>query len=214
MRHVPSHDGLNCPYCGELLSSNRALRVHVGSMHRDKTDEFMEKYFGGRWIEVDFITLMLQRAIVDLTEEFCEKCGKCTAGCPISHVVPDFKPLQTVSQVRSGQVRELLKSDIIWKCASCRMCGEQCPADMSPYEINETLKQLSARISYHFPRSYKDFDKNILRSGIIQEPQVALARTGELYERKDLDLPGLMVPDDMDKFGEALAKLSDMRVVL
>lgn len=43
MRHVPAHDGLNCPYCGELLPSNRALRVHVGSMHRDKMDGLLEK---------------------------------------------------------------------------------------------------------------------------------------------------------------------------
>src|SRR3990170_2070266 len=91
---------LKCPYCGELLSSHRDLRAHVGVAHRGRTDHFTEEFFGGRTIEVDFVTLMLQRAMSDLTPEFCDRCNGCSAVCPISLAVEGFTPRQMVSRVQ------------------------------------------------------------------------------------------------------------------
>ena len=39
-----------CPYCRELLPSRKALRGHVGRVHREKVDDFMVRYRGGRTI--------------------------------------------------------------------------------------------------------------------------------------------------------------------
>jgi len=166
--------GLRCPYCDEELPSHRDLRVHVGATHREKTDEFMEEHFGGRWIEADFVTLM----------------------------------------VRSGEVKEILKSDVIWKCTSCISCKELCPDETPPFEIIKTLRSLSARIGYHFPQGYKEIDEKVSLSGIIQDPQPVLSRTGERLERNDLGLPTLDAPVNLKKFTEAVEKLSKMRVVI
>ena len=204
---------LKCPYCDEMLPSHKALRVHVGTTHRDKIDEFMEEFFGGRSIEVDFVTLMLQRAISDLTEEFCDQCDECTVGCPISKAVEGFTPRQIVAKVRSGDVKELLKSDIIWTCTSCLTCKERCPYEISPYDIVTILRNLSARIGYHFPKGYKDRDKKLYRIGVIQEPQTIQTRTGERLDRENLGLSELKLPSDMERFTEALNKLSSMRVI-
>ncbi len=209
-----SQDRLKCPYCDEALPSHRDLRVHVGAVHREKTDDFMEEYFGGRWIEADFVTLMLQRALGDLNEESCRHCDKCTAVCSIPQFYDDFPPYKVTLKVKSDGVKELLKSDVIWACTSCLYCEEHCPASMSPYEVISVLKNLSARIGYHFPKDYRNMDRNISKIGFIQEPLVVQSRTGERFEREDLDLPGLQVPCDMVKFTEALNKLSTMRVVL
>ena len=208
-----SSNVLMCPYCDEMLPSHKALRIHVGIMHRDKIDEFMEEFFGGRSIEVDFVTLMLQRAIADLTAEFCEQCGKCTVGCPISRVVEGFTPRQIVAEVQSGKVKELLKSDIIWTCTLCLTCNERCPDETSPYDIVMILRNLSARIGYHFPKGYKDRDKKLYKLGIIQEPQMIQTLTGERFDREGLGLPELKLPSDMKRFTEALNKLSSMRVI-
>jgi heterodisulfide reductase subunit C len=209
-----SQDRLKCPYCDEVLPSHRDLRVHVGATHREKTDDFMEEYFGGRWIEADFVTLMLKRVLGDINEESCRRCGKCTVGCSIPQVYEGYPPYMVPLKVQSGEVKELLKSDVIWACTSCLFCGEQCPASMSPYEVISVLQNLSARIGYHFPREYRDLDKNIFKMGVVQEPQVVRSRTAERLEREGLDLPGLQAPSDMGKFKEALNKLSAMRVVL
>lgn len=214
MRRASPQWGLKCPYCDEALPSHRDLRVHVGAMHRKKTDEFMEEYFGGRWIEADFVTLMLQRAIRDLTDELCDECGKCMSACPLSKAISSFTPRQLVSQVRSGQVKEILKSDVIWKCASCISCKELCPDEIPPFEIIKTLRNLSARIDYHVPQGYKEFNEKVSLSGIIQDPQPVLSRTGERLERNDLGLPAPDTPVDLKKFTEAVEKLSNLRVVI
>jgi len=213
MTYASSLDVLKCPYCDEMLPSHKELRVHVGTMHRDKIDEFMEEFFGGRWIEADFVTLMLQRAISDITEEFCDQCGKCRVGCPISKAVEGFTPRQIVTKVQSGKVKELLKSDIIWTCTSCLACKEICPYEISPYDIVMILRNLSARIGYHFPKGYKDRDRKLYRLGVVQEPQVIQTKTGTRLDREDLGLPEIKLPSDMERFTEALNKLSRMRVV-
>jgi heterodisulfide reductase subunit C len=214
MKRVASQGELKCPYCDENLSSHRALRIHVGAVHREQIDEFMEEYFGGRWIEADFVTLMLQRAMGDLSEEYCKKCGKCVAGCAIPIVFDGLPPYKVSTKVLSGEAKELLKSDVIWACTSCLACEEQCTADMSPYKVMSVLKNLSARIGYHYPRVYRDLDRNVSKLGVIQKPKVVLTRRGERFDRKVLCLPGLQGPTDMGKFNEALNKLSGMRVVL
>jgi len=197
-----------------MLPSHRGLRFHVGAEHREKTDEFMEEYFGGRWIEADFVTLMLQNAMGDLTEEFCEPCRKCTTGCSIPRAHEGFQPYMAALKVKSGEAKDLLKSGVMWACASCLACEEQCPAEMSPYEVVSVLENLSARIGYHFPRGYRNMDRNVERMGVIQKPQVTLTRTGERVRRGDLGLPKVQTPLNMEKFAEALKKLSGMRVVL
>ncbi len=213
MKRISSQSILKCPYCDEALPSHRDLRVHVGAVHREKTDDFMEEYFGGRWIEADFVTLMLQRAIRDLTDELCDECGKCTSQCPLSKVIPGFTPRQLVLQVRSGQVKGILMSDIIWKCTSCASCKELCPDETPPFEIIKTLRTLSARINYHVPQGFKEIEKKISVSGIIQDPLPVLSRTNERLERSDLGIPEPVAPIDLKKFTEAVEKLSKMRVV-
>lgn len=174
----------------------------------------MEYFFGGHWTEVDFITLMLQRAIGGLTEEFCQQCGNCVLGCPMSKVIQGFTPRQIVSQVRLGQVKTVLRSDIIWDCTPCLLCKERCPDETSPYEIIKTLRNLSARIGYHFPRDFTEFNKKVYLSGIIQDSQTVSTRNGKFFKRSDLDLPSLDVPVNMEKFTEAIDKLVNMRVFI
>jgi len=116
--------------------------------------------------------------------------------------------------VRSGEVKEILKSDVIWKCTSCISCKELCPDETPPFEMIKTLRNLSVRIDYHFPIGYKEIDEKVSLSGIIQDPQPVLSRTGERLEWNDLGLPAPDAPVDLKKFTEAVEKLSNMRVVI
>ena len=214
MKRTSSQVGLKCPYCDEELPSHRDLRVHVGAVHRGKIDEFTEEHFGGRWIEVEFVTLMLQRALSGLTEEVCNDCGLCAPGCSSSQVIEGYKPHLVISRVNAGRVKEVLKSDLLWKCTSCLSCKEACPDETSPFEVVKTLRNLSARIGYHFPRFYRDLDRTIYRSGIVQEPQTVSTKTGERLGRGDLGLPPVIAPHDMTKFASALDELARKRVIL
>lgn len=205
--------GLKCPYCDEEFSTHKQLRVHIGSEHKEKTHKFMEEYLGGRLIEVDFLTLMLQRATQDLTPEFCQECGACAEVCPSAHIYDDFNPLEIISQVRMGNVRDILKLDVLWSCVSCLSCVEACPKPTSPHEVIDFLRNLSARIGYHLPRTYKDLEKAVYRTGIIQDLGRVTTRSGVEFGRSDLGLPPINKPSDLEKFKLALDELAGRRVI-
>ncbi len=202
---------LKCPYCDEHLPSHKALRVHIGKNHKEKTDEFMEKYFGGRWIEVDFISLMLRRSVGALSEEGCVECGGCDVACPVSVIHEGFRPFDVSLQLLEGKVREILSSDVIWCCTSCYACGQNCRAGMPPFDVIETLMNLSARTGYHFPRRYKEYENSILRSGVIQRPGTLKTADITRLAREDVGLPKLPAQPDIASFREAVRKLADMR---
>jgi len=205
---------LKCPYCDELLPSHRDLRVHVGSSHKERVDAFMDEYFGGRWIEVDFISLMLRKSLGPVTDESCRECGGCDVECPVSAVQEGFSPHHVSVQVSEGGIRDLLRSEAIWACTNCFACGEGCKAGMPPYEVIETLQNLSARIGYHFPEQCRNYNKSVLRSGFIQRPGVLKSVELTRLASEGLELPELSSPPDLHRFKEALRKLSDLRVSL
>lgn len=203
---------LKCPYCDDFFPSHRDLRVHIGRDHKEKTDEFMETHFGGRWIEVDFISLMLRKSVGKLTEEACIECGGCDVACPISMIHEGFHPYDVSLKLLEGQVKEILSSDMIWGCTSCYACGQNCKAGMPPFDVIETLMNLSAHIGYHFPRRYKEYNRSILRSGVIQRSGTMKMAELTRLAREDVGLPKLPAQPALTKFKEAMRKLADMRV--
>lgn len=155
----------------------------------------------------DFISLMLRRAIKDLTPEYCLQCGECTGACPVSRIIEDFNPRQIIAKVQLGRTRELLKTDTIWICTECLKCKERCPSETSPYDIIHILRNLAVKIGYKVPEGYLDLVKRTFELGLIQKPQSVRTRTSKRYDRESLGLPNLQKPLDMEKFNEALSKL-------
>ena len=201
---------LKCPYCDEERPSHQELKVHIGKQHKEKTDEFMEIYLGGRWIEVDFISLMLKKSIGEVSKAACVECGNCDVACPISITHEGFHPYDIPLQLQGDKVREVLKSNIIWGCTKCYACGEDCKAGMAPLDVIETLMNLSSRIGYHVPRKYKDYDKSVLKSGVIQRQGAVKMVELTRMARDDVGFPELPAqPDHL--FKEAMRKLAEMR---
>jgi len=90
--------------------------------------------------------------VVDLTEQLyalpggdkfklCIQCGTCAASCP-SVSVMQYSPRQVIALVRAGMVREVLRSNAVWVCASCYMCTVRCPCDIQPTELMHALQLL------------------------------------------------------------------------
>ena len=201
---------LKCPYCEEYAQNHQDLKVHIGKQHKEKTDEFMETYLGGRWIEVDFISLMLRKALGKISKEQCTECGGCDVPCPISLTNLGFHPYDISIKLLEGKEREVLKSNIIWSCTTCYACGQNCKVGMPPYEVIETLMNLSSRIGYHVPRKYKEYDKSIMRRGVIQRSNALDMAEILKFMRKDIEIPDLPAQPDL-KFKAALEKLAQLR---
>ena len=146
----------------------------------------MSKRVGSR--EVDFVTLMLKRALSGLKAEFCEQCGKCTAVCPISQLNEGFNSRLIVAKVQLGRVDELIKSDTIWKCASCLKCKDVCSAELSPYDIILILRKLAANAGYDYSQRYPKFIEELRAVQQIGSKSVLVVGGGIAGIQASLDL--------------------------
>jgi heterodisulfide reductase subunit C len=75
----------------------------------------------------------------------CINCGICTSVCPAAEV-SDYDPrmvVDTVQQKDENLLRDLLKSDTIWRCGECLSCKTRCPRGNVPCYIIQSLRSLS-----------------------------------------------------------------------
>lgn len=150
--------------------------------------------------EVEFISLMLRRAVGGMNAEVCDQCGKCSSACPVSKEIEGFNPRQMIGKVALGKNEELLRGEAIWTCTTCLKCRERCPEEISPYDVILILRNLAYRAGYNYPKGYDDFVKGVRESGFISVPQSVRARDGSHVSREDLGLPEVSGPEDMDRF--------------
>jgi heterodisulfide reductase subunit C len=154
--------------------------------------------------EVELITLMLQRAVSEMSAEACEQCGVCPSACPVARHMETFNPRRMIAKISLGQIEELLKSPEIWTCTSCLKCKERCPENISPYDVILVLRNLAVRAGYPYPEGYDDFVKNVLDSGMAQQPQAVRTRGRQRRDRESLGLPPAQRPRDMEAFSEII----------
>lgn len=157
--------------------------------------------------EVEFISLMLQRAVSEMAAEVCEQCGKCASGCPVSRHMEDFNPRRIIAKVALGRIEELLKSEEIWTCTSCMKCKERCPENISPYDVILVLRNMAVRAGLPHPESYDQTIEAVVDNGVTQEPLTVRTRTGERHDRSSLSLNPIDKPQDMEEFKEVLLSI-------
>ena len=85
-------------------------------------------------------------AKVKQSEEFnaeaCYHCGTCTALCPLGYEILPRKLFREVMLGLQDKVRESIPA--IYSCLLCRMCEENCPADV---HIAENIRYLRHHIN-------------------------------------------------------------------
>jgi len=72
----------------------------------------------------------------------CYQCKKCTSGCPSGSAM-DYQCHEVIRLVQLGARDEVLRSNAIWLCASCKTCRERCPNDVDPAAVMDCLKILA-----------------------------------------------------------------------
>jgi len=71
----------------------------------------------------------------------CFQCTKCSGGCPMEFAM-DIHPSQVVRYLQLGLKEDLLKSNTMWVCVSCKTCHSRCPNDIDISRINDVLKEM------------------------------------------------------------------------
>jgi len=77
--------------------------------------------------------------------KLCFNCGICTVSCPVRRVDDTYNPRRIIRMVLYGMKKEILSSEIIWKCAHCLTCLERCPQDVRFAEVIEALRILAVK---------------------------------------------------------------------
>jgi len=74
----------------------------------------------------------------------CYQCGKCSAGCPAAFAM-DYPPRQVIRLLQLGMVKQALKAESIWICASCETCSTRCPRGVDIASLMDTLRREALR---------------------------------------------------------------------
>jgi len=158
--------------------------------------------------ETGFIFKVKSR-VGDQRPGYCYQCAKCTSGCPVAKLQPEYRPHQIVSMVQLGLVKELFAvSDLVWSCALCLKCKEVCPQDVAPVDLLLALRNIGVEMGVPVPqRFHKVMIGSIARCGYYQPIQMVRSRDQKYYDRERLALPSISKPKDTKAFAATIEKI-------
>jgi heterodisulfide reductase subunit C2 len=81
-----------------------------------------------------------QRAEVHLAA--CYQCKKCSIGCPVSGLVAS-PPAEIIRRLQLGAGNELLQTDLVWTCLSCKTCYARCPNEINFAGIIDAMRTIA-----------------------------------------------------------------------
>ena len=78
----------------------------------------------------------LLKRLLDIEKlKYCQECGACTAGCPMSRAVPEHYNVRSLLLKIVLDLEKVLTEEELWLCAWCYRCYERCPQGLKPTEI-------------------------------------------------------------------------------
>ena len=98
-------------------------------------------------INKDISTENMMNSIMEISGvdiNCCLQCKKCTNGCPVVSLV-DTPPSEIIRKLQLNTGDNILKSDLVWMCASCETCFSRCPMKIDMAAIMDALRILAAK---------------------------------------------------------------------
>jgi len=138
----------------------------------------------------------VDKAFAGTSLEACYQCGKCTAGCPVAHLM-DLMPNQVVRLVQLGKLDKAMGCEGIWHCVSCQTCTTRCPQSVDCAGIMDVLRQMSFEQDKAAPALgrvivfQKAFLDSVRRNGRVNEVELTGFFKTEAFF-KDFNIPLLM----------------------
>jgi heterodisulfide reductase subunit C len=112
------------------------------------------------------------RAGVNLKD--CYQCGKCSAGCPVSHSM-DLMPRAVIRLMQLGAWDEVLNARTPWLCATCETCVTRCPQNVDLPHLMEEVRRASKAAGKQ-PVKGSDIFNDLFLKGVY-----ANGKSNELY---------------------------------
>lgn len=92
----------------------------------------------------------IDKLINDAKLFYCVECGKCVAGCPMTQLYDDFSYAFTSRGVirKAVLTGSLIDSKDIWRCLSCHLCEDMCPAGVKYAQFIANIRLLAIDEGY------------------------------------------------------------------
>ena len=132
------------------------------------------------------------KEISDVDFALCYQCRKCTSGCPVA-ASAKTPPSEIIRRLHLGAGDEILKSDIIWLCASCETCSTRCPMEINIAAVMDALRSLALEKGISKPKGSmplfnRAFLKTVRLFGRTYDlGMIAAYKTGTLTFLRDTD---------------------------
>ena len=133
----------------------------------------------------------VSRIVGDHDPQSCYECMKCTSGCPVTKIYPQFAPHKIVVLTRVGFTDALVKGQEIWQCAQCLICKDRCPQSVAPSDLITALRNIAFIEKIDVPQGFKLIAQKIYGVGVIGEPTEVMSREMDFFDREALGLPEL-----------------------
>ncbi len=145
-------------------------------------------------------TKKMVKKISGVDIDSCLQCKKCSNGCPVVNLV-DSPPSEIIRLLQLNASDEVLKSKLVWMCASCETCFSRCPMKIDMAAVMDALRIISANRT------------TILKNGKVKKMNKAFLNSVKMFGRTyDLGMIAAFKMktmnffQDMDKFPTMLRK--------
>jgi len=144
---------INCPSGIPLLDIWQTTKKELQNKGLDRPEEVIKKHSAYEWAHLlkTQPQMPCQSFISDdpLTYEACVQCSICTQVCPVVAAASgsgepiDLTPQQVMNLLRIGLKEKALGTQMVWTCATCYMCQENCPQHIPVADVFYELRNLA-----------------------------------------------------------------------
>jgi len=146
---------LNCPSGIPLLDIWKTAKQELQSKGLCPAESLIHQHtafeWAGLWQSQNIRPPAFQSVISDdpSTYEACVQCSICTQVCPVVAAASssgnpiDLTPQQVMNLLRIGLKDKALGTQMVWTCATCYMCQENCPQHIPVADVFYELRNMA-----------------------------------------------------------------------
>jgi len=152
---------INCPSGIPLLEIWQTTKKELQNKGLDHPEQLIKKHSAYEWADLWNSQPQIPQAYHSYisddpqTYEACVQCSICTQVCPIVAAASssgdpiDLTPQQVMNLLRIGLKDKALGTQMVWTCATCYMCQENCPQHIPVADVLYELRNIAhAQINF------------------------------------------------------------------
>lgn len=93
----------------------------------------------------------------------CFQCGSCTSACTVNSAAPEYNPRRLIEGILVTNTPPTYED--VWMCATCGLCLERCPREVSAMDIMLAARSLYLAGDGKIPKDRETMIESIVSTG-------------------------------------------------